>query len=85
MKNSAMTIRLDEQLRHEFMSYCKNNQLPASLVIRNLMKNFLNSKNYPISQNIPNATTLQSMSNTVQEIGVKSYDSMDNLFTDLGI
>lgn len=87
MKKSAMTIRLEDNLHHEFMAYCKNNDVPASMIIRRLMKSFLAEKkaNIPVSNNVPNAETLQSMTDTANGVGVKSYSQIDELFDDLGI
>ncbi|HET7361688.1 MAG TPA: type II toxin-antitoxin system RelB/DinJ family antitoxin [Salinimicrobium sp.] len=43
------------------------------------------NEEYPISKNIPNAETLKAMRNAEKGIGVKKFESVEELFDDLEI
>lgn len=39
----AMTLRLDKDLHRVFTAICKNNGLPANLVLRELIKSYISN------------------------------------------
>jgi antitoxin component of RelBE/YafQ-DinJ toxin-antitoxin module len=41
MKSAAMRIRVEPELHDEFLTACKNQDLPASQVLRQFMKAFI--------------------------------------------
>lgn len=46
MKQVGMTIRLDEQLRTEFIEQCRRESIPASVVLREFIKGFVGQKKH---------------------------------------
>ena len=41
MKDSGMRIRVEQQLREDFLAACKNEDVPAAQVIRQFMKKYI--------------------------------------------
>jgi hypothetical protein len=41
MKDSGMRIRVEQQLREDFLAACKNDDVPAAQVIRQFMKKYI--------------------------------------------
>lgn len=41
MKDSGMRIRVEHQLREDFIAACKNEDVPAAQVIRQFMKKYI--------------------------------------------
>lgn len=41
MKSAAMRIRVEPELHNDFLAVCKSQDLPASLVLRQFMKTFV--------------------------------------------
>jgi antitoxin component of RelBE/YafQ-DinJ toxin-antitoxin module len=41
MKDAGMRIRVEQQLRDEFIAACRSKDLPASRVIRRFMKSYV--------------------------------------------
>jgi antitoxin component of RelBE/YafQ-DinJ toxin-antitoxin module len=40
-KTSALRIRIDPKLHHQFLKICKNQDIPASQVIRDFMRQYV--------------------------------------------
>ena len=41
MKDSGMRIRVEQQLREDFLAACKSDDVPAAQVIRRFMKEYI--------------------------------------------
>ena len=58
MKDVGMRIRIEPELRSEFVEICKKNDIPAAQVIRNFMRQFVQSNtsnsNNKFSQKLAN-------------------------------
>ncbi len=90
MSKVGMHFRVDEQLRDRFAAKCQAEDIPVSVMLRELMKSYLgktSQDNYatPISKNIPNAETLAAMQNVEAGRNLTKYNSASELFDDLGI
>ena len=43
MKDVGMRIRIEPELRDQFVSLCRNNDIPAAQVLRSFMREFVKS------------------------------------------
>lgn len=77
-KNVQISIKMEEELRDQFMIAAAGIHTPAAQVLRQLMRKFITQ------QEVPNALTVQAMQSADREEGVR-FDSADALFKDLGI
>lgn len=84
MAKVTLNIRLDDKLREEFMQACKAEHLPASIVLRRFIKQFVDN-NPPVSKNIPNIKTIASIEEADKGVGVNRCKTADELFEELGI
>ena len=77
-KEVQMSIKIERDLRDEFSRAAAAVHRPASQVMRELMRGFVNRANEP------NAETIAAMEETDRGEGV-AFDSVEDLCRDLGI
>ncbi len=56
MKDAGMRIRVEEDLRKQFVDACKKNDVTAAQVIRGFMRNFVDRYNIEDQQLLPEFT-----------------------------
>lgn len=77
-KNVQMSIKMEQELRDQFMTASATIHTPAAQVLRQLMRKFITQ------QETPNASTIKAMQAADRGEGAR-FDSADALFKDLGI
>lgn len=77
-KEVQMSIKLEPELRDQFMAVAAATHTPAAQILRQLMRGFI------ARHETPNATTIAAMQELEQGKG-KRFDSAAALFKDLGI
>lgn len=77
-KEVQMSIKMESELRDQFMAVAALMHRPAAQIVRDLMRFYI------ARQEVPNATTAKAMEQMEQGKG-KRFDSAEALFGDLGI
>lgn len=77
-KNVQMSIKMDEDLRDQFMAVAAITHTPAAQVLRQLMRKFISL------HESPNSITIAAMQSADRGEGTK-FKSAEALFKDLGI
>lgn len=77
-KEVQMSIKMEPELRDQFMSVAAATHTPAAHIVRQLMRNFI------ARHETPNATTIAAMQAADRGEGTR-FESADALFKDLGI
>ena len=77
-KEVQMSIKMEPELRDQFMVVAAAMHRPAAQIVRDLMRFYI------ARQEVPNATTVKAMEELEQGKG-KRFDSAAALFDDLGI
>lgn len=77
-KEVQMSIKMEAELRDQFMAAAATTHRPAAQIVRDLMRLYI------ARQESPNATTLAAMEE-LEQGGGKRFASVDALFKDLGI
>ena len=77
-KNVQMSIKMEAELRDQFMAAVAAAHTPAAQVLRQLMRKFISQ------QEIPNDLTIAAMKAADRGEGTR-FNSADDLFQDLGI
>lgn len=57
MKDSGMRIRVEQQLREDFLEACKNEDVPAAQVIRQFMKKYIEKAAKPSGEIVQSKRT----------------------------
>lgn len=57
MKDSGMRIRVEQQLREDFLAACKNEDVPAAQVIRQFMKKYIEKAAKPSGEIVQSKRT----------------------------
>ncbi len=88
-ENAVVRARISPQIKSEASEVLSAMGLSVSDAIRITLTRIAKEKalpfSAPVSPHTPNAETLKSMADTANGIGVKQYDNIDNLFSDLGL
>lgn len=89
MAQTSINVRMDEDLKIEFETLCKDLGLTMSSAINVFAKQMVRSKAmpFPVSMNIPNAETIEAI-NEIEALikdptEHKGYTSVEELFEDL--
>ena len=77
-KNVQMSIKMESELRDQFMAAVAATHTPAAQVVRQLMRKFI------AQQEIPNESTVTAMQAADRGEGTR-FNSAADLFKDLGI
>ncbi len=77
-KEVQMSIKMEPELRDQFMAVAATVHRPAAQIVRDLMRFYI------ARQESPNTTTIAAMQELEQGKG-KRFASADALFKDLGI
>lgn len=77
-KDVQMSIKMEPELRDQFMAVAATAHWPAAQIVRDLMRFYI------ARQGTPNATTIAAMEELKQGKG-KRFASAGALFEDLGI
>jgi predicted transcriptional regulator len=77
-KEVQMSIKMEQELRDQFMAAAEATHRPAAQVIRELMRSFI------ARQEMPNAETIAAME-AAERWEVTSHSSTDALYKSLGI
>ncbi len=77
-KEVQISIKLEPELRDQFMAVAAATHTPAAQILRQLMRGFI------ARHETPNATTIAAMQELEQGKG-KRFDTAAALFKDLGI
>ncbi len=85
MDTVGISFKVSKELREQFNIICEREGYSASLVHRKLMEQYIKSKTVPVSKNTPNAETLAAMQNVETGKNLQTFNSVDELFDDLGI
>ena len=82
-----VTVHIKENSKQakKFLEYIKTLPFVEFIEKEENPKGKNKTKNYPVSKNVPNAETLKAMRNAEKGIGVKKFDSVEELFKDLEI
>lgn len=78
-KEVQMSIKMEAELRDEFMAAAASMHRPAAQIVRDLMRGFL------AHQEIPNAETIATMQAVEKGEGLHHAKDADDLFRQLGI
>lgn len=78
-KEVQMSIKMETELRDEFMAAAAMMHRPAAQIVRDLMRSFL------ARQEIPNAKALSAMQSADQGEDLYHAKDADDLFLQLGI
>ena len=77
-KNVQMSIKMESELHDQFMAVVATIHTPAAQVVRQLMRKFITL------HETPNLATIEAMRSADRGEGTR-FDSIDDLFEDLGI
>lgn len=77
-KEVQMSIKMESDLREQFMAAAANMHRPAAQILRDLMRAFI------ARQEIPNAETIAAIEE-VERGNVNTYSSADHFYKKLGI
>lgn len=77
-KNVQMSIKMEQELRDQFVAAAAAEHTPAAQVLRQLMRKFISQ------HEIPNEVTVSAMKSADKGEGER-FNSVDELFNDLGI
>lgn len=77
-KEAQISIKMDPELREQFMELAASMDRPAAQIIRELMRSFI------ACRQMPNAETLAAIE-AVENGEVKTYNSTMDLYHQLGI
>jgi predicted transcriptional regulator len=77
-KEVQMSIKMESELRDQFMAVANSAHRPAAQIIRDLMRSYI------ARQEMPNAETLAAIE-TAERGELTSYASADTLYKSLGI
>ena len=78
-KEVQMSIKMESELRDEFMAAAASMHRPAAQIVRDLMRGFL------ARQEIPNARTISAMQAADNGEDLHHAKDADDLFRQLGI
>jgi len=78
-KEVQMSIKMEAELRDEFMAAAASMHRPAAQIVRDLMRGFL------ARQEIPNAETIATIQAVDNGEGLYHAKDADDLFRQLGI
>ncbi len=78
-KEVQMSIKMEAELRDEFMAAAASMHRPAAQIVRDLMRSFL------ARQEIPNAETIATMQAVDKGEDLHRAKDADDLFRQLGI
>lgn len=78
IKTVQISIKMEEDLRDQFMAAAEQVHTPAAQVLRQLMRKFI------ARCKTPNNVTIKAMKAADRKEGVR-FNSADELFDDLGI
>ncbi len=77
-KEVQMSIKMEAELRDQFMAVAATMHRPAAQIVRDLMRFYI------ARQEVPNATTAEAIAELEEGKGMR-FDSAEALFGDLGI
>lgn len=77
-KDVQISIKMDPELRNQFMELAESMDRPAAQIIRELMRSFI------ACRQMPNAETLAAIE-SVENGDVKTYNNTTDLYHQLGI
>jgi predicted DNA-binding protein len=78
-KEVQMSIKMEAELRDQFMTAAANRHRPAAQIVRDLMRWYIEQQN-----ETPNAVTIAAMQE-LDEGRAKRFASAEALFKDLGL
>ncbi len=87
MKQTTISVRMDEKLKNEFDSFCADVGMNASVAINLFIKTVVREKRIPFEiTNVPGGKTVSAIKAVETELQSKesrSYDTVDSMARDL--
>ena len=84
-KNAVISARIEDKLKSRAESILKKLGVTPSEAITIFYKQIELRRGLPFEVKLPNKTTLQTFKDSDQGKNLKSFDSADDLYKDLGI
>lgn len=86
MSQTNINIRVDENLKKQFDTFCDEVGLTMTAAFNLFMKAVIREQRIPfeLSLNVPNAETKKAIEDVEKGVGLsKTYNNLDELFKDL--
>jgi DNA-damage-inducible protein J len=84
-KTATLTVRIDPKIKREAIKVFDKLGITASQAVTLYFSQVSAEKGLPFRPHIPNEETLQAMDDIANRRGVKTFDTPEEVFADLGI
>jgi DNA-damage-inducible protein J len=84
-RNVHINIRTTEEIKNDADKILKNLGLNMSAAINLFLKQLINYRGIPFDLQVPNDATLKAMEDVENKRNLKTADSVDEMFEEIGV